>query len=169
MAVVSASKSNGWRKVATTSPSSQVQFDSTKLSAWKTFARCSLSYRKSDAYRHTFRNYRQRLPRGRPRWRLRLHRRCEPEADANRQLSIPSSHRNAVRASQATARFVAATKAEGKADMKKCGAQNPITALDGALSCAYLDVRSTVDAWRDARCLAQVLHWRAHRPKRGST
>ena len=23
--------------------------------------------------------------------------------------------------------------------MKKCGAQNPITALDGALSCAYLD------------------------------
>jgi hypothetical protein len=45
--------------------------------------------------------------------------------------------------------------------MKKCGAQNPITALDGALSCAYLDVRSTVDAWRDARCLAQVLHRRA--------
>jgi hypothetical protein len=40
-------------------------------------------------------------------------------ADANRQLSIPSSHRNAVRASQATARCVAATKAEGKAGMKK--------------------------------------------------
>src|SRR5580693_9342769 len=32
MAVVSANKSNGWRKVVTTSPSSQVQFDSTKLS-----------------------------------------------------------------------------------------------------------------------------------------
>jgi hypothetical protein len=31
MAVVSANKSNGWRKVATTSPSSQVQFDSTKF------------------------------------------------------------------------------------------------------------------------------------------
>src|SRR6202011_2102909 len=94
-----------------------------------------------------FRNCRQRLPRGRPRWRLRLHRRCEPEADANRQLSVPSSHRNAVRASQATARFVAATKAEGKAGMKKCGAQNPITALDGALSCAYLDAEI------DRRCL----------------
>jgi hypothetical protein len=70
-------------------------------------------------------------------------------ADANRQLSIPSSHRNAVRASQATARFVAATKAEGKAGMKKCGAQNPITALDGALSCAYLDAEI------DRRCLAR--------------
>jgi hypothetical protein len=32
MAVVSANKSNGWRKVATTSRSSQVQFDSTALS-----------------------------------------------------------------------------------------------------------------------------------------
>jgi hypothetical protein len=32
-------------------------------------------------------------------------------ADANRQLSIPSSHRNAVRASQATAHFAAATEA----------------------------------------------------------
>src|SRR3984893_8958127 len=95
-----------------------------------------------------FRNCRQRLPRGRPRWRLRLHRRCEP-ADANRQLSIPSSHRNAVRASQATARFVAATEAEGKAGMKKCGAQNPITALDGTLSCAYLDAEI------DRRCLAR--------------
>ncbi len=71
------------------------------------------------------------------------------EADANRQLSIPSSHRNPVRASQATARFVAATEAEGKADMKKCGAQNPITALDGALSCAYLDAEI------DRRCLAR--------------
>jgi hypothetical protein len=32
MALVSANKSNGWLKVVTTSPSSQVQFDSTKLS-----------------------------------------------------------------------------------------------------------------------------------------
>ena len=47
--------------------------------------------------------------RGRPRWRLRLHRRSG-RADANRQLSIPSSHRNA-------AGFVAATEAEGKAGM----------------------------------------------------
>jgi hypothetical protein len=30
-------------------------------------------------------------------------------------------------------------EAEGKAGMKKCGAQNPLTALDGALSCPYLD------------------------------
>ena len=40
-------------------------------------------------------------------------------------------------------------KAEGKAGMKKCGAQNPITALDGALSCAYLDAEI------DRRCLAR--------------
>jgi len=33
--------------------------------------------------------------------------------------------------------------------MKKCGAQNPITALDGALSCAYLDAEI------DRRCLAR--------------
>ena len=51
--------------------------------------------------------------------------------------------------SQATARFVAATKAEGKAGMKKCGAQNPITALDGALSCPYLEAEI------DCRCLAR--------------
>ncbi len=72
-----------------------------------------------------------------------------PDADANRQLSTPSTHRNAVRASQATARFVAASEGEGKAGMKKCGAQNPITALDGALYCAYLDAEI------DRRCLAR--------------
>jgi hypothetical protein len=33
--------------------------------------------------------------------------------------------------------------------MKKCGAQNPITALDGALSCVYLDAEI------DRRCLAR--------------
>jgi hypothetical protein len=48
------------------------------------------------------------------------------------------------------ARCVAATKAEGKASMKKCGAQNPITALDGALFGAYLDAE--IDRRWLARC-----------------
>ncbi|MGH6812643.1 MAG: hypothetical protein ACREDM_09940 [Methylocella sp.] len=34
-------------------------------------------------------------------------------------------------------------------DMKKCGSQNPIIALDAALSCAYLDAEI------DRRCLAK--------------
>jgi len=45
--------------------------------------------------------------------------------------------------------LLAEGKAEGKAAMKKCGALIPLTALDGALSCAYLDAEI------DRRCLAR--------------
>ena len=90
-------------------------------------------------------------------------------ADANRQLSIPSSHRNAVRASQATARFVAATKAEGKAGMKSAAAKIRSRPWTAPCPAPISTPRSTVDAWRDARCLAQALYRRAYRPKQGST
>ena len=55
------------------------------------------------------------------------------------------------------------------AGTKKCGAQNPITALDGALSCAYLDAEI------DRRCLARGAMLGVgpapahHCPKRGLT
>jgi hypothetical protein len=69
-----------------------------------------LPYRKSDGYRHVFETVvsgclEEGLVHG-------LGFTVDVsliEADAIGQLSIPSSHRNAVRASQATARFVAAT------------------------------------------------------------
>jgi hypothetical protein len=124
------------------------------IEAWKTFARCSLPIGRATSYtgRHVFETVvsdclEEGLVDGLD-FTVDVSLRPTPIASSPSPARIEMlfAHRKRRPASSRRPRPRARPTWTG---MKKCGAHNPITALDGALSCAYLDAEI------DRRCLAR--------------